>query len=172
MSWLMPSEIATIACTSVLILVYLFLFHQYRQKYLAIWTWGWFIFLLRYVFELWILLVQKPAILTIANQICSLTSGLLLLWGTYIFLNKTMPRAWLYFFSLQISWIFISTLTNLGFTSLTLPTFLFLAAIFTWTGVVFIRSREIGGGAKTITGGAFVLWGLHKADYPFLALST
>lgn len=49
-----------------------------------------------------------------------------------------------------------------------LPTFILTGIIYLWTGIAFIKTIDTVGIAKYITGGAFVLWGIHKVNYPFL----
>ncbi|MCL5966278.1 MAG: PAS domain S-box protein [Deltaproteobacteria bacterium] len=37
-----------------------------------------------------------------------------------------------------------------------------------WTGLVFLRIKGLDGFGKRVTAGAFILWGIHLLDYPFL----
>lgn len=57
---------------------------------------------------------------------------------------------------------------DVGFLSTTLPIYLIFGAIYFWTGLIFIRFKDFRGTGKYFTGAAFMLWGIHKADYPFL----
>ncbi|MHB8842152.1 MAG: PAS domain S-box protein, partial [Candidatus Aquicultor sp.] len=168
MSWMIPSEIATMSCIFILVLVYSYLYRQNRERFLAIWTLGWAIYLLRFVFEFWMIIGQKSPALLIANQISSLLSGLFLLWGTHEFLGKPMSKWWKYGSALGIVWIITGVYMHASFSSLALPTFTFLGVTNIWTGIAFLRSHTTKGVGNHVTGWAFVVWGAHKIDYPFI----
>ena len=83
-------------------------------------------------------------------------------------MDKKFPRAWFYSSGLGIAWVIISVWWKFGFLLMTIPTFTFLAVVYVWTGLTFIKSRVTEGSERAITGWAFVIWGIHKANYPFL----
>ena len=168
MSWLVPSVIATMSGTALLSFIYFYLYFQDRKKYLAIWALSWSIYFTRYVFMLLIISGQQNAIFLIANQTTSLLSGILLLWGAYIFMDKEFPRVWIYFCGLGFIWIVVSASWKLPFLIMSIPTFSFLAVVYILTGAAFIKHRITKGYESSITGWAFVIWGIHKADYPLL----
>jgi len=168
MPWIIPSVTATLSGTLVLALVYLYLFAQNRERYLGIWTLAWAVYSLRFVFELWMLVGEKLTVLLIVNQLLTLLSGLLLLWGTHVFVGKVMSKWWTYGSALGAAWIITGVLSGFSFILLSLPTFTFLGVINIWTGIAFLKSKEMGGVGSLVTGWAFVIWGIHKIDYPFL----
>ena len=51
---------------------------------------------------------------------------------------------------------------------MSIPSFSFLAIVYIWTGYIFAKSRVNHCYAKTVAGVAFVVWGVHKLNYPFL----
>ena len=53
-----------------------------------------------------------------------------------------------------------------------MPIFFVSALANILTGLALLRFKGTTGPAKWITGWAFILWGLHKADYPFLRPSA
>ncbi|WDP92392.1 MAG: PAS domain S-box protein [Desulfobacter sp.] len=110
---------------------------------------------------------QSPFFL-IGNQITTLVSGIVLLWGTYCYINKKFPKVWIYLSVVTVGWIIISILQNFSFLLITLPTFSFLALIYISTGVLFLKSKNLEQKENAIVGIAFILWGVHKLDYPFL----
>ncbi len=168
MPWLLPSVIATLTGTSVLVFIYLYLFVKDRKDYLGIWSVSWSLYFIRYVFTLWIIIDRETPILLIANQLASFLSGVFLLWGTYRFIGIRFPRIFIYGICVGIFWVIISVSVKLSFLMMTLPTFAFLAIVYIWTGFTFIRSNITDGMEKNITGWTFIIWGLHKADYPFV----
>jgi len=168
MSWMFPSAIATTVDTFILVLVYLYLYFQNRERYLGIWTLGWSIYLLRFVFELWMLVGPKSAVPLAAIQITAFVSGLFLLWGTYIFLGKRISPLWLYGAGLTTILMAVGFLSGISFITSTLPAFVFLGIIYIWLGSSLLSYRQLEGIGRQVTGWGFIAWGIHKMDYPFL----
>ena len=168
MPWLVPSVIATMAGTVILAITYYYLYLQDRKSYLAIWTMSWSVYFFRFIFMLWMIIGHKNSILLISNQISSLISSMLLLWGTYHFIDKKFSRLWVYAAAITATWLIVSILLELPFLFISFPTFTFMAIIYIWTGLLFFRSKTTERTERAITGGAFIVWGIHKADYPFV----
>jgi signal transduction histidine kinase/CheY-like chemotaxis protein len=167
MSWLLPSVIATAAGTALLSFVYCYLYFIDRKKYLAIWALSWFVYFTRYIFLLGMITDQRNEMLLIGNQLACLLSGVILLWGTYRFIEKPFPKTWLYCSGVGVVWIIVSISFHFSFLLMAIPTFTFLAMVYIWTGLTFVKSGAPGSERK-ITGFAFIVWGLHKGNYPFL----
>ena len=168
MTWMIPSVSASLVGTLVLAVVYLHLYLHYRERFIGIWTIGWAFYAVRFIFQLLILLTHESSFLILGNQLTSLLSGMFLLWGTYAFSGRTLPKWWIPVMVVGFLWILFSVLFDYPFVIVALPTFLFLGAIFIFTGIVFLRFREIQGVEKQVTGWAFITWGIHKINYPFL----
>lgn len=168
MAWLIPSVIATMSGTAILSFCYFYLYSIEKKNYLKIWALSWTIYFTRFVFLLFMLLWQKSPILLIGNQLASLVSGILLLYGAYLFLEKKFPPSFFYGAILGGLWIFYSILNNLSFFIMAFPTFTFLAAVYIWTGYIFFKYSKNEQKESLIVGTTFILWGIHKANYPFL----
>ena len=171
MDWLFPSVIATLAGTLVLAGTYLYLYSHDRQRFLLIWGSGWLSYAARDIFTLLSLArspLFNPTLLVIANQLAALVSGILLLWGTYVFMRRSFPRAWLIFTLVNACWIIGASMAKLSFAAQTISTYFFLGLVYIWTGIVIVRHYQIRGAGRNFTACAFILWGLHKLDYPFL----
>ncbi|MEJ2691191.1 MAG: PAS domain S-box protein, partial [Deltaproteobacteria bacterium] len=65
-------------------------------------------------------------------------------------------------------WIIFGSFLKFSFLLLTIPTFTFVGLIYIATGASFLRSGKIKGFGATVTGYAFIVWGIHKMNYPFL----
>jgi hypothetical protein len=103
---------------------------------------------------------------TLGDQLATWISGILLLWGMFAFIDRPTPR-WLAPAALGgCLWIAFASTRSLAFQPQTLPTFLLLGAIYIWVGVTLLRSLKISGLGRLVTGWAFILWGIHKLDYP------
>ncbi|MDA8133624.1 MAG: PAS domain S-box protein [Desulfobacteraceae bacterium] len=168
MPWLIPSVIATAAGTAILAACYTYVYFLDRQKYLKIWAIAWGIYLFRYAFLLMMLVRQKNAFLLMGNQTASLLSGVLLLYGSYLFIGRPFPRSFVYLSLAGILWILISILGGFSFLLMSLPTFGFLAYVYIWTGIVFLKASSAEKKEAAVVGIGFILWGIHKANYPFL----
>jgi PAS domain S-box-containing protein len=168
MPWLIPSVIATAAGTAILTVCYTYVYSLDRQKYLKIWAMAWGIYLFRYVFLLMMLVWQKNAFLLMGNQTASLLSGVLLLYGSYLFIGRPFPRPFVYLSVAGILWIMISILGRFSFLLMSLPTFSFLAYVYIRTGIVFLKFSPSEKKEAAVVGLGFIVWGIHKANYPFL----
>jgi two-component system, cell cycle sensor histidine kinase and response regulator CckA len=167
MSWLLPAVTANISSAILLTLLYLYLYLQDRQRYLKIWMFSWAVYSLRFVLNLF-LADNPPPILLLTTELAHLASGVLLLYGSYIFINKPFPRAWLAGTILTAAWLPMALVFNFSFQATILPVFLFLGTVFIWTGTVFLRLREITGWGRIVLGCSLILWGIHKLNYPIL----
>jgi hypothetical protein len=67
-----------------------------------------------------------------------------------------------------VAWSTIAAILDLPFSFITLPSFTFLGAIYIWTGYTFLRHSGVGRGSSQLIGWTFILWGIHKFDYPIL----
>ncbi|OGO71716.1 MAG: hypothetical protein A2Z49_06830 [Chloroflexi bacterium RBG_19FT_COMBO_56_12] len=168
MDWLNPSLVASLAGTVFLATIYFYLYLQDKEHFLGLWTVSWCVYALRLVFQLWAEVKGPSIALTIADQMATWISGLLLLWGAFAFLGRQIPRWSVVQAALGSLWIAYASLNSLSFQFLTFPTFILLGSIYIFTGVQFLLSKKIAGPGKSLTGWAFILWGLHKVNYPLL----
>jgi two-component system, cell cycle sensor histidine kinase and response regulator CckA len=168
MPWLPPSIIATAAGTALLAFVFCYLYYLDRKKYLAVWAVSWSVYFVRFIFEYVKISAPQNDIILIGSQLSSLFSGIILLWGTYQFIDRKFPRFWLVWSALGTLWILVSTIFKFEFFLMSIPTFTFLALVYIGTGITFGKSEVARGAARTTTGAAFIVWGLHKINYPFL----
>src|SRR5208283_2403809 len=168
MNWLSYTIIENFASILVLLVIYFYIYHYYKERYLGIWTLSWFFYDVRLLFEYVISTGYRTGPVLICNQILSLSSGILFLWGTYTFIGRPFPKKWLYFYCLTSLWIIIAITFRFPFDLMTLPTFTLLGFTSIWTGMKYIQLKNIEPISKNITGYAFILWGIHNIDYPFM----
>lgn len=168
MAWLLPAIVGTLCGTLVLLLVYIYLYYEYHERYLAIWAVGWGVTALRFGLQLAGLYSQTPLFFGIGEQVMALLSGFLLLWGIYAFLGKPMPGWWAVGLIAGTLWIVVGSIGAFPFLLLTIPTFTFLGLITILAGLLLLRQKEVTGFPPRLAGGAFILWGLHRLDFPLL----
>jgi PAS domain S-box-containing protein len=168
MDWLIPSVVASLSGTLVLVLVYFYLFVQDRESYLGIWTAAWILYALQFIFRLQMLFNQETVILTIANQTTLLVSTLILLLGAYKLSDRPMPKGWYYLTGFGVLWAASTTLLKAESLSISAPTFLIMAAINIGIGIVFFRMSKLVAFSRRLSGLMFLVWGLYRAGFPFL----
>lgn len=172
MDWLLPAVIATLSSSLILTLVYYYLYRTDQERFLKIWAAAWLIYTVRFFCQLGLIRAGDSPLLLAGTHLAALASSCLLLWGSYVFLDRQLPRVWLYTAALHGIWIVIAISLHAPFLWLTLPPFLFQAVVYVWTGVHLLRTPALSGPGKQVTGWTFVLWGVHKADYPLLRTVT
>jgi PAS domain S-box-containing protein len=163
--WLVPALTAALAATLLLSLVYYYLYTRYRRKYLGVWACAWSIYCFRFVAELLgILNSLSSNTAAVAIQSVTLFSGFLLLCGTYSYLSKPMPRAWIAVYAVGIFWKPLTSILGFDFVGLTAPIFIVITAAYAWTGTVILKSAGTRATGKHLAGWAFIVWsGLHPA---------
>ena len=172
MNWLMPAAVASLTGTLLLSLVYFYLYIQDRQRYLVIWCASWALYSIRFCFLILVFLFGKNNVFDLGYYEFNLLGGPLLVWGVSMFLGRDMSKVWLLSTSLLALWIPIAIWGNFSFFSLTFPAFTFLAFIYIWTGIAFLRTQNLQGFGKYFVGWTFIIWGIHKGDYPLLRQVT
>lgn len=96
-----------------------------------------------------------------------LLEGLFLLRGTYQYLGRDVPRRWLYVAGAVGAWSLAAPFLKVGFFAATMPLFAFRGMSDLLTGYSILSRSEKQAGAL-VAGGAFMLWGFHRLNYPFL----
>ena len=168
MNWLIPALFLALTGSLTLVLVYLNLYLRERQRHLSLWLARWLLYALRFIFEILVALRWDYKILVAVDLLSGIWSAALLLWGTCIFSEKKLNNNWLALFAGGSIWIITGLSFHLSSPWTTVPTFLLSAFASIFTGVALLRFKGVTGPAKLTAGWAFLLWGLHKVDYPLL----
>jgi PAS domain S-box-containing protein len=168
MDWLIPAIVATLTATLILALVYAFLYLQERRLALGLWTLAWIFSCVRYVIELGLHDRRNDASYFLGVQLFSLLTGVFLLWGCFAWVQRRLPVTWLLVAGLCCAWVIGGVVAQVNPLWITYPTFFFTGAVFLINGILFLRHRDMVGVGRWIVGVAFILWGLHKFDYPLL----
>jgi PAS domain-containing protein len=158
----------TICSTIFLILTYSYLFHIERKRFIGIWLVGWMIYLIGQVISLIIVSGMRTYALDIISHVLFLISSMLLLWGVYWFLNKKMSDWCIIVYIISMLWIIIAVVSQKSFvTTISFPnTVVGISNL--WVGIIFFYYGEGQKNLHKILGSSFILWGIHKLDYPIL----
>ncbi len=168
MNGLFPAVVASLAGTVILIAAFIYLYTSFRERYLAYWIAGWSVYALRFIFELIALRTGTTPFLTAMFQAVALISGVLLLMGAYWLTGGRPPRWWLWITGVGLLWSIIMSFVGAPFFLIVLFSFLVMGGMHIWTGALILRSRFIQSLGKTVAGVTFIIWGVHKLNFPFL----
>ena len=168
MAWTTPAIFVGLTGSLILVFVYSNLYLRERQRHLSLWLASWSLYAVRFIFEALAALYGNQGILVMADLLCGVWSAALLLWGTCLFSERKLSIRWLAIFVAGSLWVIAGV--SQGFPSpwVTVPVFLLSAFAYIFTGVALLRFRQATGPAKWTAGWAFILWGIHKVDYPLL----
>lgn len=155
--------------TLALAALYAFIYQRYRKPYFAWWAGAWGLYVVRIAAIVSFLLTSNWTWLY-WHQVATGWAALALLYAALVFSRGLQWRRWylaLVLFPPLWSYIAIYQLDH--FLLAAGPAVLFLSLATLWTGWVFFRYRRVvASSGATLLATAFVLWGLHHLDYPFL----
>lgn len=170
MNWTLPVIITNIGTSMVLLMVYGLLYKVDRKDYIGYWTLGWKVSVIRFVFDLLIFVFDDHWILLSINQLMVILSTLFLVCGTCALIGKKVIRIYLYAIIADGLWIYLSVLYGLPLAIISIPTFVISGLSFIWMGTVVLRTMVISGIGRIILGWTFIIWGIHKFEYPLVML--
>ncbi|KMY68000.1 hypothetical protein AAU61_09250 [Desulfocarbo indianensis] len=159
---------ATLSGSIILVLVFLYLHCKERQPGLGLWTAAWGLYCLRFVFEIGLGWWPGALAASVGVQLSALGSAFLLLWGSHALVGARMSPFWALLTALVAIAASLAIYLKLSFMWTALPCFIFQGLAYGRSGVLWLRQKELTGLPARITGVAFVIWGLHKLNYPFL----
>lgn len=153
----------------VLTIVYLYLSRRDRAPFLSVWAYSWVVYSLRFPFKAAALRYRPGAeLLEVAGQAFTLAAGILLLYGTYLFLQRPMRRIWTYGGVAAGTWLLVMHAAGYPLYSTILPVCGLLSLIYLTTGYAFLSHRQLSGAGKLLTGWTFIVWGVQKAALPYI----
>jgi signal transduction histidine kinase len=157
------------AITTALAALCGFLFQRYRKPYLAWWSVAWTLYLLRLAAIISFVTTQQRAWLY-WHQVVTGWTALALLAAALVFAYRPRWR-WSYLPLVLFPpvWSYVAIYRIDAFHWAAGPAVAFLSLATLWTGWVFVAyRRRVASSGAALLGGAFLLWGLHHLDYPFL----
>jgi signal transduction histidine kinase len=155
--------------TAALAALCAFLYARYRKPYFAWWAAAWGLYLLR-VGAITSFLITSQRFWLYWHQVVTGWTALALLYAALVFSQQIRWRSWYIWLVLfPPVWSYIAIYQLKHFLWAAGPAVLFLSLATLWTGWVFVRYRQkVASSGATLLAAAFLLWGLHHLDYPFL----
>ena len=155
--------------TAALALLCAFLYHRYRKPYFAWWAAAWALYVVR-IGAISSFLLSGDWIWLYWHQVVTGWTALALLYAALVFAQGVRWRRW--YLALVLFpplWSYIAIYRLDQFLWAAGPAVLFLSLATLGTGWAFVRyRRRVDSSGATLLAVAFVLWGLHHLDYPFL----
>lgn len=145
------------------------LYARYRRPWFGWFAVAWGVYVARLLCILSFLLSGQRVWLY-WHQVTTGWTALVLLWASLVFLRQPKARpSYLLVALFPPLWSYLAIYQLDSFLSAALPAVLFLSGATVWTGWVFWRHhRVVGSPGARLLAIAFLLWGLHHLDYPFL----
>jgi signal transduction histidine kinase len=155
--------------TAALAALCAFLYQRYRKPYFAWWAAAWALYVVR-IGAITSFLLSGSWIWLYWHQVVTGWTALALLYAALVFAQGVRWRPW--YLALVLfppAWSYIAIYRLDQFLWAAGPAVLFLSLATLGTGWAFIRyRRRVDSSGATLLAVAFVLWGLHHLDYPFL----
>ncbi|MBI5444544.1 MAG: PAS domain-containing protein [Deltaproteobacteria bacterium] len=168
-AWLVPALVAATAAALLASALYLHLYvSRNRDPFLALWGAAWGIYSVRFVIHLALVLGLVPGWMTAAQQAVSVAGAVLAVHGAAALGGRPAGRGWTRGAWLAAAWAVAAEAVRVPFLWADLPVSAFVGLGFAWAGVLVLRRAPAPGAGKNVSGYSLILWGIHKADYPFL----
>jgi signal transduction histidine kinase len=155
--------------TAALAALCAFLYHRYHKPYFAWWAAAWALYVVR-IGAITSFLLSGSWIWLYWHQVVTGWVALALLYAALVFAQGVRWRPW--YLALVLfppAWSYVAIYRLDQFLWAAGPAVLFLSLATLGTGWAFIRyRRRVDSSGATLLAVAFVLWGLHHLDYPFL----
>ncbi|MEN1758965.1 sensor histidine kinase [Anoxynatronum sibiricum] len=163
-----PSLASLAFLTLFITLLYFYIFSKNHEPYINYWGFSWTMYTISLFISM--LLLNQPGLTVLIGLkvICDLLNSLFLLGGTYLFVGRKIPRYWIQFLFINLLWITLAVYYDLPVLTVTLIASVFFSVVAVATGVMLFRYWDTNWADRVIGGLVFIIWGLHKAYYPFL----
>jgi PAS domain S-box-containing protein len=170
MSLLPPLISTTLASALLLCLAHGYLLRAQSSRALYLWTAAWLVYSLRFVAALALVATGGAPVLLWFNQAAGVLSGLLLLWGALAHTRgvRSVQRVWLLLAVVLGIWLTVVIPLNVPRPIIYTPVFVFLAAANVAIAVAYLSTTRFTPQTRAFIGTVFMLWALHKLDYPIL----
>jgi PAS domain S-box-containing protein len=168
MLWIIPAIIGSICGTSVLFVIYFYLYRVEKKKFIGVWAISWFLYIISLIFTLGLVINGDFKIYRIGELCFSIVSSFFLIIGINEVVDREISRWLLFIFVLDILWVIVGTFLEISNISIVFPTLYMIGIVYIWCGFVIIRNWKYKTFPVYAVGISFIIWGVHKMDYPFL----
>jgi PAS domain S-box-containing protein len=168
MLWIIPAIIGSMCGTSVLFVIYFYLYRVEKKNYIGVWAISWFLYIISLIFTLMLVNHSDFKIYRIGELCFSIISSFFLIIGINEVLDREINKVLLFIFLVNILWVIIATFFGISNSSIVFPTLFMIGIVYIWCGFMIIRNWKYKTFPVYAVGISFILWGVHKMDYPIL----
>lgn len=153
--------LASVFCF-LLVLVFLYFSIKHHESSLRIWIFAGIIYIVEFIFDIFYNHYSSsgmPPLLVAFDWVLLLWGSLLMTWGTYAFMGKSLPKGFLYSF---LAVMLLSVLNVFHFNSIYfyILSYVFYGLGFVWAGILLFSYRAGTSIWKHIASVCLILWGL------------
>ncbi len=169
MSLTLAAVISSFSIALILSAVFAALYGVERGRNLGIWTLAWLVYAFRFLFE--ILGASYPGHpgFVVVQHIAVLLSTDIAIFAAYKLVNTPAGLPRIVVPATLVLYLGLSIGTGFGSEAVTIALFMVTGAAYLWIGVSFLLRIPRSRLGKPIAGWAFIVWGLHKLDYPLVS---
>ncbi len=148
-------------------LMMVFLYREERSPHMAWWAAAFGVSAIRQIFALGVQVLDPRPYYAAAIYIAVIISGVFLLRGTFALIDRRFSPALYWVAGITAAWTLAAPFVTESFYLFSLPAFLLRGICDIVAGIVVLRylGRSVG---SVFTGATFIIWGLHRFNYPFL----
>jgi len=162
------SIISTFIDSMIIFSVYFFMWRLEKRIYFKLWTISWLFYTLRFVFEFCFDIFPSTIFFSDLSIAASVLSCYFIVSGTLEFQEKKKSRPLIVMTVFNLAWIAACNWLSYGNFAKSLPAFIIFGAAFIWNGFAFIKNPIEKLVWSKVVGIIFIIWGIHKLDYPFV----
>jgi PAS domain S-box-containing protein len=144
-----------------------FLYREERDAYMAWWAAAFLVSTIRQAFALGVQVLDPKPFMAAPIYFAVILSGLLLLRGTHALVGRDFPRVLYVVAAICAAYTLAAPFFTDQLFAVALPAFILRGMCDVYTGVTVLRHdrKRVAG---LFTGIVFVLWGIHRFNYPLL----
>jgi signal transduction histidine kinase/ActR/RegA family two-component response regulator len=169
MPWIVPAMVATLTNSVVLAFVYLYLAWIERNRPLLLFCLGWTLYAFRFIGMIGYVHSGSTNTFWLAvDETAAASSAVVLLLAMLRFTGSSVPR-WLWaVVVVSLVWIGVMNYLHPPLWVSSWPVYWLIGGCLSYIGVRFWSTRSLPVREARFVGVTFILWGLHKIDYPLL----
>lgn len=146
----------------LLILVFYYFYVKHQESSLRIWVIAGTIYVAEFIFDIFYnhyFSSGMPLLFAAFDWVLLLWGSLLMMWGTYAFIGKSLPRGFLYSF-LAVMLLSVLNVSHFNSIYFYILSYVFYGLGFVWSGVLLFSYRAVHSIWRYLASICLILWGL------------
>lgn len=146
----------------LLILVFYYFYVKHQESSLRIWVIAGTIYVAEFIFDIFYnhyFSSGMPLLFAAFDWVLLLWGSLLIMWGTYAFIGKSLPRGFLYSF-LAVMLLSVLNVSHFNSIYFYILSYVFYGLGFVWSGVLLFSYRAVHSIWRYLASICLILWGL------------